>query len=177
MFSVRDRNGVRDRVLEMASSDARVIAGAVIGSLALDDGDRWSDLDLTFAVADGVPVVEVLTDWTRTLVEWLGRGPAVRPSKRADDLSGVPAPWVLAVRSLLRASLRIRAVGAEVQAALRECRRKALRSAAIGRSAVRLRGTPRTPRPVLQRAWPLLASRVLDQRRSRLRAEPRLPPT
>jgi len=71
MFSVRDRNGVRDRVLEMASSDARVIAGAVIGSLALDDGDRWSDLDLTFAVADGVPVVEVLTDWTRTLVDGL----------------------------------------------------------------------------------------------------------
>jgi len=31
-------------------------------------GDRWSDLDLTFAVSDEVEVDEVLTDWTRQLV-------------------------------------------------------------------------------------------------------------
>ena len=30
-------------------------------------GDRLSDLNLTFAVADDVPVVEVLDDWTSTL--------------------------------------------------------------------------------------------------------------
>jgi len=47
---------VRDRVLEFASSDQRVVAGAVVGLLALGDGDRWSDLDLTFAVADDVSV-------------------------------------------------------------------------------------------------------------------------
>jgi hypothetical protein len=68
MFSVEERDGVRDRVLEMASSDARVVAGAVVGSLALGEGDRWSDLDLTFAVADGVPVAGVLDDWTQSLV-------------------------------------------------------------------------------------------------------------
>ena len=39
MFSVQERDRVRDRVLEMASSDARVVAGAVVGSLARDDGD------------------------------------------------------------------------------------------------------------------------------------------
>jgi hypothetical protein len=71
MFSVEDRERVRDRVLELASSDARVVAGAVVGSLAHGDGDRWSDLDLTFAVADGVPVVEVLDGWTRRLVDEL----------------------------------------------------------------------------------------------------------
>ena len=69
MFSVEERDGVRDRVLEMATSDARVIAGAVVGSLARNEGDRWSDLDLTFAVADGLPVVDVLEDWTRSLVD------------------------------------------------------------------------------------------------------------
>jgi hypothetical protein len=69
MFSVSDRNRIRDRVLELAASDARVVAGAVVGSLALDEGDRWSDLDLTFAVADKVPLLDVLEDWTRTLVE------------------------------------------------------------------------------------------------------------
>jgi predicted nucleotidyltransferase len=69
VFSVEERDGVRDRVLEMATSDARVIAGAVVGSLARNEGDRWSDLDLTFAVADGLPVVDVLEDWTRSLVD------------------------------------------------------------------------------------------------------------
>lgn len=69
MFSVRDRDRIRDRVLQLAASDARVVAGAVVGSLAHDDGDRWSDLDLTFAVADNLPIFDVLEDWTRTLVE------------------------------------------------------------------------------------------------------------
>jgi hypothetical protein len=67
MFSIEDRNRVRDRTLELASSDERVVSGAVVGSLALDEGDRWSDLDLTFGVVDGVPVLDVLNDWTRSL--------------------------------------------------------------------------------------------------------------
>jgi hypothetical protein len=69
MFSVQDRNHVRDHVLQLAASDARVVAGAVVGSLALDEGDRWSDLDLTFAVSEDVRVQEVLEDWTRDLVK------------------------------------------------------------------------------------------------------------
>jgi hypothetical protein len=74
MFSVEDRDRVREHVLRLAASDARVVAGAVIGSLALGEGDRWSDLDLTFAVADDVPVHDVLEDWTRQLVEQLEAG-------------------------------------------------------------------------------------------------------
>src|SRR4030095_16077827 len=69
MFTVSDRERVHDYVLQLASSDARVVAGAVVGSLALSEGDRWSDLDLTFAVADDVSVFDVLEDWTRTIVE------------------------------------------------------------------------------------------------------------
>ena len=71
MFSVSDRDRTRDYVLQLAASDARVVAGAVVGSLALGGGDRWSDLDLTFAVADNVPVPDVLEDWTRKLVQEL----------------------------------------------------------------------------------------------------------
>src|SRR5947208_2856193 len=56
----------------MASSDPRCVAGAVVGSLAHDEGDRRSDLDLMFAVADDVPVTEVLEAWSRTIVREFG---------------------------------------------------------------------------------------------------------
>ena len=69
MFTVRDRDRIRERVLQMAASDPRVVAGAVVGSLAHSQGDRWSDLDLTFSVADELPLQEVLEDWTHTLVD------------------------------------------------------------------------------------------------------------
>jgi hypothetical protein len=69
MFTIKDRDLVRDHVLQMAASDPRVVAGAVVGSLALGDGDRWSDLDLTFAVADSFSMYKVLEDWTCTLAK------------------------------------------------------------------------------------------------------------
>jgi hypothetical protein len=68
MFTIQDRDHVRERVLQLAASDARVVAGAIVGSLALSDGDRWSDLDLTFAVADEFSMWDVLKDWTHTIV-------------------------------------------------------------------------------------------------------------
>ena len=71
MFTEHDRNCIRDHVLALASSDPRIVAGAVVGSLALREGDRWSDLDLTFAVADGVPLLDVLSDWSRLLTDEL----------------------------------------------------------------------------------------------------------
>jgi len=69
VFSVEYRDRVGYRVLELAGADTRVVAGAIVGSLARDSGDRWSDLDLTFAVADDVPIAEVLEDWTARLVD------------------------------------------------------------------------------------------------------------
>lgn len=68
MYSIEDRNRIRDYVLQIADSDKRVVAGAVVGSLALTEGDRWSDLDLTFAVADDVSMFDVLEDWTRIIM-------------------------------------------------------------------------------------------------------------
>lgn len=47
------------------------MAGAVVGSLAFGDGDRFSDLDLTFGITDGVPIGEVLDDWARALMDEL----------------------------------------------------------------------------------------------------------
>jgi predicted nucleotidyltransferase len=69
VFTINDRDRVRDHVLKMARSDSRVVAGAVVGSLAHGDGDRLSDLDLTFGVVDTIPIRDVLEDFTVELVD------------------------------------------------------------------------------------------------------------
>jgi hypothetical protein len=68
MFTVEQRDALRERMLRLAEADDRVVAGALVGSLAVDAADRYSDLDLTFGVADAAQVADVLDDWTRTLV-------------------------------------------------------------------------------------------------------------
>lgn len=72
MFTIEYRQSVYDEVLRIAAADPRVVAGAVVGSLAFEEGDRWSDLDLTFAVRDGVTLGEVLDDWTRQIIRRFG---------------------------------------------------------------------------------------------------------
>ena len=54
-------------MLALADDDDRVVESRIVGSLAVTGGDRFSDLDLTFSVADGVPVSDVLDDWTRRI--------------------------------------------------------------------------------------------------------------
>jgi hypothetical protein len=104
MFTVEQRDGLRDRMLRLAEEDERVVAGAVVGSLALGGGDRYSDLDLTFGIADHMPVADTLDDWTHTLVGESGavhladleRGPTIYrvflfPDALQFDLSMTPA--------------------------------------------------------------------------------------
>ena len=104
MFTVEQRQAIRDRLLRLAEEDERVVAGAVVGSLAFDDGDRFSDLDLTFGIADSVPVIDVLNDWNRTLSDHfdavhladLERGPTtyrvfLLPNELQCDISMTPA--------------------------------------------------------------------------------------
>jgi hypothetical protein len=104
VFTVEQRDALRERVLGLADEDDRVVAGAAVGSLAVDDGDRFSDLDLTFGIADHVPVTEVLEDWTGSLTDELGavrladleRGPTtyrvfLLPEALQLDLSMTPA--------------------------------------------------------------------------------------
>ena len=67
MFAEADRERVRRRVLALAEADPRVAAGALVGSLANGGGDRYSDLDLAFGVADGVEPAAVLDDWQAAL--------------------------------------------------------------------------------------------------------------
>ena len=104
VFTVEQRDALRERLLKLAEEDERVVAGAAVGSLAVNGGDRFSDVDLTFAVADHVRVAHVLDDWTRMLIEELDavhladleRGPTLYrvfllPNALQLDLSMTPA--------------------------------------------------------------------------------------
>ena len=104
MFTVEQRDALRERVRRLAEEDERVVAGALVGSLAVDAGDRFSDVDLTFGIADHVQVAEMLEDWTRTLIDELDavrladleRGPTtyrvfLLPDALQLDLSMTPA--------------------------------------------------------------------------------------
>ena len=72
VFTVDQRDALRARMLQVAEEDERVVAGAAVGSLAVGSGDRFSDLDLTFGIADTSSVADVLADWTHTLAEERG---------------------------------------------------------------------------------------------------------
>lgn len=71
MFTVQDRERVRDRIVQMSREDKRLIAGALIGS-TVAGGDQWSDLDLTFGLAEHVALDEVLADWKTRLAAEFG---------------------------------------------------------------------------------------------------------
>jgi hypothetical protein len=104
VFTVDQRDALRDHLLRLAEEDEHVVAGAAVGSLAVDSGDRFSDLDLTFGIADHVAVADVLDGWTRRLIEDLDavhladleRGPTTYrvflfPDALQFDLSMTPA--------------------------------------------------------------------------------------
>lgn len=71
MFTVEERERIRDRIVQMSREDKRLIAGALIGS-TVAGGDRWSDLDLTFGLADHVSLDDVLADWKTRLASEFG---------------------------------------------------------------------------------------------------------
>jgi hypothetical protein len=104
VFTIQQRDALLERMLRLAEEDDRVVAGAAVGSLAVDAGDRFSDVDLTFGIAGHVQVADVLDDWTRVLIDEsdavqladLERGPTtyrvfLLPDALQLDLSMTPA--------------------------------------------------------------------------------------
>jgi hypothetical protein len=65
VFTVEDRDRVRERLLSLAAADSAVGAAAVTGSYAAGASDRWSDIDLVLSV-DG-PLDAALARWTALL--------------------------------------------------------------------------------------------------------------
>jgi len=107
MFNVDDRERIRKASARNRSGGrAGLSAGAVVGSLALSEGDRWSDLDLTFA--SGRRCLRYRPSWrigTRKLAEEFGAiqlfdlpsGPSIYrvfllPGCLQFDLSFTPGP-------------------------------------------------------------------------------------
>ena len=67
MFTIEQRDHLRDYILDIARADPRVTAGALTGSTAVDAGDERSDIDVAFGIAEGTPLEAVLDDWTEAL--------------------------------------------------------------------------------------------------------------
>ena len=67
VFTVAERDRMHARILEIARSDEQIVAGAVVGSLATGEGDRWSDIDLTFGIS---PEVARSRCWTASRRDW-----------------------------------------------------------------------------------------------------------
>jgi len=66
MFTIEERERLRDWLLQRAHDDPRILAAAAVGSSAVG-GDRCSDIDLTVAVRDEVPVADVMAGSTEAV--------------------------------------------------------------------------------------------------------------
>jgi hypothetical protein len=67
MFTPDDRDQLREALIAAARADGRIVSAALTGSGAHRATDRWSDVDLAFAVADTVDFDQVVADWTARL--------------------------------------------------------------------------------------------------------------
>ena len=67
MFTVKQGEDTRDRIIKMARQDHRIVSCALVGSSA-EGTDRWSDIDITFGGATGLDINDVLRDWTEHLL-------------------------------------------------------------------------------------------------------------
>jgi hypothetical protein len=99
VFTREARDVLREHLLSMASSDDRIVGGAVLGSRARGGGDEWSDLDIMFAVREDLSVIDVLDDWTTRIGRDLGA------TKLFDLPSGAAVYRVFLLRNSLELDL------------------------------------------------------------------------
>jgi hypothetical protein len=58
VFSIEERDSVRERLLELAEADSGIVGAAVTGSPAFGGGDQRSDIDLAFGVEGSLETAE-----------------------------------------------------------------------------------------------------------------------
>jgi predicted nucleotidyltransferase len=64
VYTVVDREQLRDGLLAAARADQRISGAALTGSEASGGEDEWSDIDLAFGIADADQLKQALADWT-----------------------------------------------------------------------------------------------------------------
>jgi len=67
VFSPQEREQIRGELVAAARADGRIGGAAHLGSMALGELDRWSDIDLALCLAPGADLNDVLLDWTACL--------------------------------------------------------------------------------------------------------------
>ncbi|MDX6356477.1 MAG: hypothetical protein QOF98_3380, partial [Streptomyces sp.] len=70
MFTVEERDRVREQLLARAEADEAIVGAAFTGSHAVGESDRWSDTDLVLAVRG--ELATTLNRWTTWLYDKLG---------------------------------------------------------------------------------------------------------
>jgi len=72
VFSIAEREALRDRLIAAARSDDRITAAAVVGSGADGGEDAWSDIDLALRLADGLEPDDIAAEWTTRIYQSAG---------------------------------------------------------------------------------------------------------
>jgi len=67
MFTVAERESLRDALVEAARADERVAGAALTGSAAVGAEDEWSDIDLALGLTPAADQDAVLADWTAVM--------------------------------------------------------------------------------------------------------------
>jgi hypothetical protein len=67
VYTVEERDQLSEELVAAAQADPRISGAAVTGSAALGASDRWSDLDLAFAISDPADLHDALREWTSAM--------------------------------------------------------------------------------------------------------------
>jgi hypothetical protein len=67
VYTVEEREQLREQLVAAARADPRISGAAVTGSAALGASDRWSDLDLAFGISDPAGLHEAISEWTAAM--------------------------------------------------------------------------------------------------------------
>jgi len=67
VFTSQKREQIREELVAAAQADLRIGGAAHLGSAALGQLDRWSDIDLALCLAPHADLNQVLDDWTTRL--------------------------------------------------------------------------------------------------------------
>ena len=67
MFTVAQRERIRDGLVRAASEDERITAAAFVGSAATNREDRWSDIDLALRIRPDLEPEPVAWHWTERM--------------------------------------------------------------------------------------------------------------